>query len=63
MDQFGVKHVNCHYQLRLSRFVDAKKTTMKCHPLYRGALCYDWVDVAYIQQLEMVDHIPSGLLL
>eukprot|EP00957_Ditylum_brightwellii_P057577 4365633-Ditylum_brightwellii.AAC.1 len=59
MDKFGVKHVNCHYQLHLSRFVDATKTTMRCHPLYRGAIWYDPVDVAYIQQLETVDHIPS----
>eukprot|EP00957_Ditylum_brightwellii_P126878 9671698-Ditylum_brightwellii.AAC.1 len=59
MDQLGVKYVNCHYQLRSSWFVDATNNTMRCHPLYRGALWYDWVDVAYVQQLEMFDHIPS----
>eukprot|EP00957_Ditylum_brightwellii_P027757 2097376-Ditylum_brightwellii.AAC.1 len=49
MNQTGVNHINCHYQLSSSCFVDATKTTMRYHPWYCGGVWYNW----------MMDHIPS----
>eukprot|EP00957_Ditylum_brightwellii_P184789 14074708-Ditylum_brightwellii.AAC.1 len=59
MNQIGVNHVNYHYQLCSSCFVDAAKTTMRCHPWYCGGVWYNWVEVAYVQCRGTVDHIPS----